>query len=435
MHQAEVNGPERVPVFEPTRRGFLQGGLYAGAAAFGWPFLERVRTGGPEPKAQAVIQVFLSGGMSHLDTFDPKPEAAVEVRGSFRAIDTAVQDLQFSELCNDLAKVADRLVVMRAMSHTEAAHERGRANILTGYRPSPAVVYPSFGAVVSHELGVRHDLPPYVCIPNAGLPDLGTGYLSSAFGPFSLGDEPNDRNFKVRDLVPDDGIDDDRLERRQKLLATLDASFETDADAVTSTETFYKQAWRLIGSDAAREAFRIDLEPKELRDRYGRNGIGQRLLLSRRLIEAGVRFVAVLEGGWDLHRGIDGGMRGRMPAVDRGLAALIGDLEERGLLDSTLVLMTTEFGRTPRINRDRGRDHWPRAFSVLAAGGGLKRGVVHGETSPDGSEPVRDAISPADLAATVYTQLGIDPDKRLISPGDRPIQIVRDGRVLRELLA
>ncbi|MFT4841193.1 MAG: hypothetical protein ACI8UD_004277 [Planctomycetota bacterium] len=389
----------------------------------------------PGPKADAVIQIYLGGGLSHIDTFDPKPDAPVDVRGPFRSIATKVDDQRFSELCRNLAKIADKLTVVRSLTHTEAAHERGAHNMLTGYRPSPAIVYPSFGSVVSHELGVRNDLPPYVCIPTARQADLGTGYLSSAFGAFSVGSEPSSSGFSVKDLGSSVKLSEERVARRRRMLEELDAGYAGDADGVRATKSFYQQAWRLIDSPTAQQAFKIELEKKATRDRYGRNVIGQRLLLARRLVAAGVRFVAIPFGGWDHHENISTALRSRMPAVDQALAALIADLDERSMLDRTMVVLSSEFGRTPRINGTRGRDHWPRAFSVVAAGGGLKRGYFHGHTDPNGSAPEEGAVSPADLAATMFTQLGIDPSRRLMSPGDRPIDIVRDGRVVRELLA
>jgi uncharacterized protein (DUF1501 family) len=282
---------------------------------------------------------------------------------------------------------------------------------------------------------VRNDLPPYVCIPTARQADLGTGYLSSAFGAFSVGSEPSSSGFSVKDLGSSVKLSEERVARRRRMLEELDAGFAGNADGVRATKSFYQQAWSLIDSPTAQKAFKIELEKKATRDRYGRNVIGQRLLLARRLVAAGVRFVAIPFGGWDHHENISTAMRRRMPAVDQALAALIADLDERSMLDRTMVVLSSEFGRTPRINGTRGRDHWPRAFSVVAAGGGLKRGYFHGRTDPNGSAPEEGAVSPADLAATIFTQLGIDPSRRLMSPGDRPIDIVRDGRVVRELLA
>ncbi len=307
--------------------------------------------------------------------------------------------------------------------------------MLTGYRPSPAVAYPGFGAVVSHELGVRNDVPPYVAIPGPDVPDLGTGYLSSAYGAFSVGGDPTRKEFRVMDLAPAADLGEARGQRRREILDALDGGFDRKADSIAATQAFYRQAWDMIGSQPAREAFRLELEGDAMRDRYGRSAFGQRLLLARRLIEAGARFVVVYAGGWDHHQKVADSLRAQFPPVDKGVAALVADLDERRILDRTMVLVTTEFGRTPRGNPDAGRDHWPRVFSVLAAGGGLKRGLVFGSSDAGGAEPDADPIRPADLAATMFTQLGIDPRKRLMSPGDRPIDIVRDGEVIEELRA
>jgi hypothetical protein len=307
--------------------------------------------------------------------------------------------------------------------------------MLTGYQPSPAITYPSLGSVVSHELGTRKSLPAYVTIPNAQEIFLGTGYLSAAHAPFSPGGDPANQRFQVRDLTAPQGLDQKRVAARRELLAALDAGFGAKADAIAATARFYEQAFALSDSPEARAAFDLAAEKDPTRDRYGRGGIGQRLLLARRLVEAGVRCAVVLDGGWDHHQGIFQGLRQRVAPLDQALSALILDLEERGLLATTLVLLTTEFGRTPRVNPDGGRDHWPRVFSAMLAGGGVKRGCVFGASNDVGAEVDNDAVSPADLSATLFAQLGIDPTKKLPSPGNRPVDLVRDGRVLREILA
>lgn len=422
----------------PSRREFLRSGTLGGLGLLACPDVARALALAPArdgARAQAVIHIFLQGGMSHLDTFDPKPLAPVEVRSPFGSVRSALDGEPLGGLLVRTARVADRLAILRSVTHSEAAHERGTHNMLTGYRPSPAITYPSMGSVVAHELGGRKALPAYVCIPDAREPFLGTGYLSTAFAPFSVGGEPAARGFRVRDLAGRPGVGTARLARRRELLEGLNASFEAHSDAVAATEAFYRQAYALIESPSARAAFDLRKEPEALRRRYGLTRMGQRLLLARRLVEAGVRYVTVVDGGWDHHRRIDQGLRARMTETDPAFAALIEDLDQRGLLDRTLVLLTTEFGRTPRINRDRGRDHWPRVFSVVMAGGGIKRGVVHGASSAEGSEVERDPVGPADIAATLFTLMGVDPDKRLLSQGGRPIRIVRDGRVLREILA
>lgn len=387
------------------------------------------------PKAQSVIYIFMSGGMSHIDTFDPKPYAPIEYRGELGSVKTATGDV-FGGQLSRIAAVSDKLSIIRSMTHGEAAHERGTHNMLTGYRPSPAIEYPSFGSVVAHELGPRNNLPGYVAIPNVSSPYMGTGYLSSAYAAFSVGGEPADQNFKVRDLNLADGVTPERMENRKSLLSTVDAHFASleKSDALDAMGSYYQRAYSLISSQQAREAFDIKAEPDAMQDRYGRHAFGQRLLLSRRLVEAGARFITVVDGGWDNHQNIKDGFRNRFPQVDQGIAALIQDLDERGLLDTTMVVMATEFGRTVKLNKDGGRDHWPKAFSVMMAGGGIKSGIIHGETDPRGAEPTKDPVGPADLAATIYTQLGISPEKKLMSAGNRPIDLVRQGSVIQQLV-
>jgi hypothetical protein len=399
-------------------------------------YAEEAPAPAPAPAAESVIFIFLAGGMSHLDSFDPKPYAPIEYRGEFGTVQTNTGEV-FGSLVPNLAKSADKISVIRSMTHGEAAHERGIHNMLTGYRPSPAIVYPSMGSVVAHEYGPRNDLPPYVCIPDAGEPRLGTGYLSSAYGPFSVGGEPSDPNFQVRDLNLPAGVDAARMDRRKTLLQTVDAHFASleKTDALSAMDSYYQRAYALISSQKAREAFDMKAEPDAAKDQYGRNAFGQRMLLARRLVEAGARFVTVVDGGWDHHVGIKAGLQGKLPPVDQGLAALVNDLSQRGLLSKTLIVMVTEFGRTVRLNKDAGRDHWPKAFSVVVAGGGTKGGLIHGATDTYGSEPTKFPTGPEDLAATVFTQIGIDPKRKLMSPGNRPIDIVRNGTVIRELVA
>ena len=322
------------------------------------------------------------------------------------------------------------------MAHGEAAHERGTHNMFTGYRPSPALEYPSIGSVVSHELGPRNNLPPYVCIPSVPNTFANSGYLSSAYGPFALGNDPARKGFKVRDLALPSGVDDKRFSRRRSLLETVDYHFKSleESDALASMDAFYQHAYAMISSQKAREAFNLEAEDQKVKERYGVNAPGQRMLLARRLVEAGVRFVSMTAGGWDHHDNIKGGIENNLPPVDKAIATLINDLDERGLLDSTMVLLTSEFGRTPKINSTAGRDHWPRVFSVMVAGGGAKRGLIHGSSDALGGEPEEDQVTVEDLAQTVYNQLGITGDKELMAPGDRPVEIVDGGRVLDEIL-
>lgn len=390
----------------------------------------------PNPKAESVIFIFMAGGMSHLDTFDPKPYAPIEYRGELGVSKTNTGE-QIGGQLPRFANMADKYTIIRSMTHGEAAHERGTHNMLTGYRPSAAIQYPSLGSVISHEYGPRHDLPPYISIPNANMPDLGTGFLSSAYGAFSVGGEPSAKGFKVRDLNLSGGVTPERMERRKSLLQTVDSHFSSleNTDVLSAMDSYYQRAYSLISSQNAREAFNVAAEPDAIKDEYGRSAFGQRLLMARRLVEAGARFVSVIDGGWDNHVKITDAFKGKMPSVDQGLSTLLTDLERRGLLEKTMVVLSTEFGRTVKLNADGGRDHWPKAFSVMMAGGGIKGGVMHGKTDPRGAEPADKPVSPESLASTIYTQLGIDPDKKLMSPGNRPVQLVRFAKPIYDIMA
>jgi hypothetical protein len=390
-----------------------------------------------EAKAKSVIHIFLPGGIAHQESFDPKPYSPLEYRGELGTLPTKVPGEVFCETLPQTAQIADKITVVRSMSHGEAAHERGTHNMFTGYRPSPALIFPSMGSVVSHEYGPRNNLPPYVCIPNMPNEFAGTGYLGSSFGPFSLGSDPAAGGFKVRDLSLPAGIDNARFDRRRSALEAVNDHFakKEKSDALAAMDTFYQRAYSLISSSEAREAFNIDAETAAVRDEYGRNEAGQRMLMARRLVGAGVRFVSLTFGGWDMHNQITAGMKRQMPAFDQAFATLIRDLDRNGLLKETLVMVSSEFGRTPKINKDAGRDHWPKVFSIVLAGGGIKEGLIYGASNSVASEPDRDELGPADLATTVYHQLGIIADKELMAPGNRPIEIVDGGKVRRELLA
>jgi uncharacterized protein (DUF1501 family) len=426
-----------------SRRSFLQVGVVAGLGLTLDQFFRLQARANPpaagkkEPPAQSIIHIFLPGGIAHQDFVDPKPLAPIEYRGEIGVTKTKLEGVFFSEYMKQTAQVADKIAICRSMTHGEAAHERGTHNMFTGYRPSPALTYPSMGSVVSHELGPRKNLPPYVCIPNMPTTYAGSGYLSSAYAPFSLGSDPANPGFTVQDLKLPGGVDDKRFEKRKNMLAAVNDHFtsrEKD-DGLQAMDTFYDRAYSLISSDKAKLAFDIAKEPDALRNEYGRNAAGQRMLMARRLVEAGVRFVSLTYGGWDMHNAIKPGMAGQLPPFDQAYAALIRDLANRGLLDSTLVLVSSEFGRTPKINATAGRDHWPKVFSVLLAGGGIKKGFVYGSSDATATEPEDDPLTVEDLAMTIYHQLGIDGEKRLMAPGSRPIDIVREGTVRKELLA
>ena len=390
-----------------------------------------------EGTAKSVIFIYLPGGAAHQETFDPKPYAPIEYRGPMNSIQTKVSGVFINEMMPQTATIADKIAICRSMTHGEAAHERGTHNMFTGYRPSPALQFPSMGSVVSHEYGPRKNLPQYVCIPSQPNEFAGTGYLSSSFAPFSLGSDPAANGFTVRDLKLPGGVDDVRFTRRRTILDAVNYHFKEKekSDSLEAVDTFYQRAYGLVSSPDAREAFNIDAEPAAMRDAYGRNAAGSRMLMARRLVEAGSRFVTLTYGGWDMHDNINGSIRSQLPAFDQAYAQLIRDLDSRGTLKDTLVCIASEFGRTPKINATAGRDHWPKVFSVVLAGGGIKPGIVYGSSNSTASEPEEDALNVEDWATTIYHCLGIVADKELMAPGDRPIEIVDGGKVRKELLA
>ena len=427
-----------------NRRGFLSIGALAGAGLT-LPQLLRTESAYGDLKnyknfegtAKSVIHIYLPGGMAHQESFDPKPNAPIEYRGEMKQVATKISGELFGETLAKTAEVADKLTVIRSMTHGEAAHERGTHNMFTGYRPSPALQYPCIGSVVSHEYGPRNNLPPYVCIPNMPNEYAGSGYLSSAFAPFSLGSDPAAGGFKVRDLDLPGGVDDSRFATRRSALEAVNAHFQKKekSDDLKAMNTFYDRAYSLISAPEARQAFDIETESAQIRDEYGRNTAGARMLLARRLVQAGVRLVNLTYGGWDMHTGIVGGFKNQMPAFDQAFSTLIKDLERTGMLKDTLVMVSSEFGRTPKINAQAGRDHYPKVFSVVLAGGGIKGGYIHGSSNSTASEPEELAMGPEDLFTTVYHCMGIVADKELMAPGDRPIEIVDNGKVIKELLA
>lgn len=439
-HQPHIEPMVKDRFFRPTRRGFVQAGAL-GFGSFGLPEFFRQRAmaeqRGRRAACDAVIQIYLPGGIAHQEFVDPKPAAPVEYRGEMESIATSIPGVRFNELMSQTAKVADRLTILRSMTHTEAAHPRGTHNIITGYRPSPAIVYPSMGSVISHELGPRNELPPYVSVPNLSSPFSGSGYLSSEFGPFTLGSDPARRSFEVRDLALPSGVDSERFERRKQLIDMIDSDFKSAqaSEEVSAMRSFYQRAYDVLDSPKAKSAFDLSEEPDRIRKRYGKGTAGARMLMARRLIESGVRFVSMAYGAWDTHTYHFRTTLRQLPPFDQAFSALIEDLDDRGMLDRTMVVVCTEFGRTPKVNAGAGRDHWPRVFSTVLAGGGLNAGFVYGSSDAVAAEPADDPVSPEDLAKTIYHQLGIRGDKELMAPGDRPLEIVDGGRVLKEIIA
>jgi hypothetical protein len=426
-----------------NRREFMQVGFAAGLG-LSLPELLKVEARADtkfyeskEGVAKSLIHIYLPGGSAHQETWDPKPFAPSEYRGPFGTIKTNVPGIEFSENMKELAKVADKMCVIRSMNHGEAAHERGTHNMFTGYRPSPALKYPSFGSVISHEFGPRKNLPPYVCVPSQPNEFAGTGYLSSMYGPFGIGSDPANAGYKVQDLTLPNGVDDKRFDRRRTLLEAVDSHFRNmeKADEIDAMDSFYDRAYGLISSQEAREAFDLNKEEDKLKEEYGKNQAGMRMLLARRLVESGVRLVTLTYGGWDMHDRIKDGIVRQVPDFDRALARLLRDLDERGLLDSTMVMVSSEFGRTPKINKTDGRDHWPRVFSTMLAGGGIKGGITYGTSDSLGAEPDENPVGVEDFATTVYHQMGINADKELVAPGPRPIEIVDGGKVITDIIA
>lgn len=428
---------------EISRRGFLSVGMLAGAGLT-LPALLRAQKARAEQQhfdnfegtAKSIIHIYLPGGMAQQESFDPKPYAPIEYRGEMKTVKTKLDGVLFNERLAKTAQVADKMCVIRSMTHGEAAHERGTHNMFTGYRPSPAVQFPSIGSVISHEFGSRENLPPYVCIPKQANPYAGSGYLSSAYAPFSLGSDPNSKGFKVQDLNLHSGVTDSRFATRRSALEAVNDHFRSieQSDQITAMDSFYEQAYALISSPKARDAFDLNKESAKTRDAYGRNTAGSRMLLARRLVESGVRLVNLTYGSWDMHQGIVNGINRNMPPLDQALAALINDLDSRGLLDETLVMVSSEFGRTPKINKDSGRDHWPKVFNVALAGGGIKRGMVYGTSDATASLPDENPVTPEDLFTTVYHCMGIVAAKELMAPGDRPIEIVNGGKLIKDII-
>ena len=435
-----------------SRRDFIQLGI-GGALGLGFCDLLRLRAraeaaAAPGTKAAGkkvnCILIWLDGGPSHYETFDPKPDAPSEIRGEFKAISTKVPGIQFSEAIPKLAGVADKFTVLRSVCHKDPNHGGGNHYMMTGM-PTPVPVacgayvtfHPSFGSMVSYDRGLRNGLPAYIAMPEVSRSG-GPNFLGGQHAAFVIDGSPNSKNFKVRDVVLPPEISEGRAASRQSLRRSLDQMKRfhdrlADDPAVTFDQ-YYAQGLDLVASPQAQEAFDIHRESEALRDAYGRNDFAQRLLLARRLVEVGVSFVTVYYGGWDHHTKIFDAFKGdHLKHFDQGLAALLTDLETRGLLDNTLVIALGEFGRTPKVNKDAGRDHWPGAMSILMAGAGIPRGHVVGATDAKGYYAAESVHKPEDFAASLYTKMGIDPAQLLHTNTGRPVQLVNGGHLIKEL--
>ncbi|MBI3839939.1 MAG: DUF1501 domain-containing protein [Planctomycetia bacterium] len=394
------------------------------------------------PRDTAVIHLFMGGGPSHIDMYDLKPEAPAEIRGEFRPISTSVPGIQISEHLPHLAGAIERVAIVRSVAHRDASHLPASHWMMTGYQPPPATttnLNPYCGALVAKIRGANvAGMPAYVSIPRRQL--LGSSaYLGAAYNPFTIESDPNSPNYAVRNLNFPGGMDASRLHDRQGLLRRLDR-LRSDVDRYgefAGLDKFSREALDMVTNTRAQEAFDLNREAIATRDRYGRTSAGQGCLLARRLVEAGVTFVTVLSGGeWDTHSNNFSTLKNKsLPPVDRALAALVSDLQQRGLDRRVMLLVSGEFGRTPGINAQAGRDHWPGAFSVLFAGGGLKVGQVVGATDSRAMYPVTHPYSPGDILATVYHFLGIDTRQEFHDRTGRPIRVLSEGQPIAELLA
>lgn len=408
------------------RRSLLSLGLAALGAAALRRSIGDAHADGPKPAAaDAVIVLWMNGGPSHLDTFDPKPGR--KVMGPLRAIETSAPGVQIGEHLPLLAREAHRLAIVRGMSSKEGSHERAQSLGHTGYTPNPTAAHPSLGAWVSRSLAARDpELPAYVSL---GGPGGAPGFFGAGHAPFIVsapGEAPDDT---------DPGVPEARFERRAKALAMLEEGFSarTKGKVVEERRAVYDRAFRLMRSPKLR-AFDLSDEPAAALRAYGDTAFGRGCLTARRLVEAGVRFVEVTLDGWDTHQDNFGRVKSLCGALDPAMSALLRDLSDRSLLDRTLVLWMGEFGRTPRISGDDGRDHHPAAFSAVLAGGGIRGGVVVGQTDEDGAKVVSDSTRVADVFATVAARLGLDPHEMTQAPNGRPVSLTDGGLVIEKLL-
>ena len=400
----------------------------------------------PGRRDVSLIFLFLHGGLSTIDSWDMKPDAPAEFRGEFNSIDTNVPGIRVCEHLPRSARQMDKFSFIRSFRHHNSDHGPADHYMLTGYFPragfsptvSPNNLNPCHGAVIAKKQGPRRGVPAYVALPKMH-PSGGAAYLGTTAAPFVIDADPSAPDFSVPDIVPPATIATDRLERRRDLLLEVDRyreGLEVEANRqVRAVRDYQREAFNLMTSAEARRAFDIGAESNRLRDEYGRNTLGQSCLMARRLVEAGVRCVTIDHSNWDTHdRNFPTLKRELLPFLDGAVAALFRDLADRGLLDSTLVVVTGEFGLTPRINQNAGRDHWGPSFTVAMGGGGIRGGRVVGASDRRAERPHADPRGPEDLAATIYHCLGIDTREEFHTPEGRPMPVVNNGRVISELL-
>jgi hypothetical protein len=430
----------------PNRRDFIRMGSIAGLGLADIMRMQHLFASEKGDRSDVnCIFIFIVGGMPQQDMWDLKPNAPAEIRGDFQNISTNVPGIQISDVLPGCATVADKMAILRSMTHDDSDHGRGFHVMMSGKKAGAGDFngnqnnnqHPCIGSMVSH-LGRPGVLPPYISVPNF-LNSGGPSFLGPAHGPFVIDSEPAAPDFSVRDIALPTSIVTKRGELRRRALQEIN-QFEKRAEQVgkqvRSLDTFYEKAFNLMSSPEARKAFDIQKEPEKVREAYGMTSIGQCSLLARRMVEAGCRFVAVENGHWDTHRKNTYSLRELLcPAFDQAIPALLNDLQDRGMLEKTMVVVTTEFGRTPRINQLAGRDHWPNAFSIVMAGGGVQGGQVIGETDKQAAEVKDRPISPEDMVATILHGLGIDHDKVMHTPLGRPVPIADGGNVVKELFA
>jgi hypothetical protein len=431
-----------------TRRDFLKVGVLGGMGLSLASYLRLAEAGEVHGgKAQAAIFIYLSGGPSHLDTFDMKPDAPEEYRGEFKPIPTNVAGVQICEHLPKLARCADKFAIVRGVTHSLAAHGPGTRYMNTGNLPNPALEYPGYGAVVSKELSCLPDLPPFIAIPTT---PQKAGYLGVRHAPLVTNASPTaGKPFNVRGITLGEGLTVTALDKRTRLLRDLDTAFkdhETGSDVLDGLDKFKEKAYRIIRSPRARKAFDLSQEPAATAEKFGKDAFGQSCLLAGRLVEAGVRFTTITLGGWDTHGNNFAQLKGRaaakggkgaaglLPTLDTGLAALFGWLADKRLLETTAVFVTGEFGRTPKVNKTAGRDHWSRAMFVLLGGGGFKGAQVVGASDARGEGPVGEGFKPEDIAVSFYHALGIRHTREYRTSTGRPVMIVREGKIIRQLM-
>ena len=430
-----------------TRRDCLKlglGSLFGGSFVGALRAREALASSGEAATAKSCILIWMDGGPTHYETFDPKPSAPSEIRGQFRPIATRLPGVHFSEHMQRLAAIADKFAVIRSIRHDQGNHGAGNHYMMTGAPPRIPVgcgafvsFHPSLGSVAAHERGAPAGLPAYFSMPDMSRSG-GPNFLGARFAPFLVGDDPNNPDFRVRDVALPRGLSDERFGSRREIRAEVDRMQRlldpAAGDPVTGLDQHYQQGYDLVTSRQAQAAFNIHSEPENVRNHYGRTPFGQRALLARRLVEAGVPFITLYDGGWDHHTDLFNSLTRRLPRFEATIAALIEDLDQRGLLETTMVIALGEFGRTPQVNRDAGRDHWSSAMSVLFAGGGTPGGQVVGATDIRGYSAVGRTHSPENFASTIYRKLGIDPGKILYTPQGRPTHLVSDPNPIRELM-